>query len=168
MRTTSARRGSSSTTSTVMLRGSIRSSSVGRCCLVIVVIHFVSVVGIVSAEDKARHVRIFDARDAEGECRAASYRAPEPDAPAVRRDDGPADVEAQSRALCAPVGRVLQPRKAVEDARLFAQWDALALVAHADDDLVVGHLSAHVNARWPLALATGVLDRVVEQVHQHL
>src|SRR5438045_2978508 len=99
MRTTSARRGSSSTTSTVMLRGSMRSSSVGRCGLVIVVIHFVSSVRIVSAEDKARHVRIFGARQAEGKRRATPYLAAQPDAPTVRRDDRPADVEAQARAL---------------------------------------------------------------------
>src|SRR5689334_2117540 len=114
MRTTSANRGSSSTTSTVMLRGSMRSSSVGGCGLVIVVFHFVSAVGIVSAEDKVRHIRIFRARDAKRERRAAPQFAAQPDAPAMRRDDRATDVEAQSRALGPAVSGILQPRKAVE------------------------------------------------------
>src|SRR5262245_27358493 len=126
MRTTSARRGSSSTTSTVMLRGSIRSSSVGRLCLVIEFFHFVSIIDMVSAEDIVRHIRIFDARDAEGEGRAAPQLTAHPDAPAMRRDDRAADVEAKPRSLCTPVCGVLQSRKAVEDAPLLAQWDALA------------------------------------------
>src|SRR5262249_14120332 len=102
---------------------------------------------------------------AEGERGAAPQLALHPDAPTMRLHNRTADVEAKSSALRAARGRAIHTLEALEDALLLAQWDALAKVCHMDDHVAIGDLATHPDTLLPLGR---VLDRVVEQVHQHL
>src|SRR5579863_4426236 len=163
MRTTSTSLGSSSTTSTLILRGS-------KACPDIVVL--VSTTGArllcldlfsrwcggqfigwraqsrILAEDHRGQLRWLLARQREGEGRTLTQLAMYPDVPTVRLDDGPADIQPQSRSLCAPRRRVVHPLEALEDALLLAQRYALAQIADVHDHLARRHLPRHTH---PLA-----------------
>src|SRR5690242_20975165 len=116
------------------------------------------------AEEHHRQLRLLGAWQAEKEGRASAQFALYPDAPAMRLHDGAADVEAKARARRPPTRRIVELLEALEDTLLLAERDALPGVGDADDHFIVGHLAAHADIQPPLR----ILDRVIQQIEQHL
>src|ERR1051326_6267211 len=65
--------------------------------------------------------------------------------PAVRLQNGAADVEAQPGALRGARGFIIDALEAVEDAPLLAQRNAHAFIANAEHDRFIRHLSLNAD-----------------------
>ena len=101
------------------------------------------------------------ARQANEERRPLARLALDRDRPAQRRRQLPADGEAEAGALAAPLGRV----ERLEDAPQVVGRDAVAGVAHGDQDIVVrDRARLHIDA----AVAIDGVERVRQQIDDDL
>src|SRR3954451_9281991 len=100
----------------------------------------------------------------EGEGRALARLRLDPDAPVHRLDELAADVQAEARSADAPPLVGIQSIELVEDPLLLAYRDAEALILDAEAKPVAHCSEPHLDS----PPGRRVLDRVVEQIEQHL